>query len=111
MLLSTVANAFVLGWRYAVGFVAQLLVHKMGHYIAARQRGLNVGLPAFVFVVRAWIQLKSLPHDAETEAHIGLGGPLLGSVGALVCYLLARDSGSNWQLAVSYAGPSPSYLK
>ena len=25
----------------------------------------------------AWIELKEMPHDAETEAYVGLGGPLL----------------------------------
>jgi Zn-dependent protease len=76
----------------------------MGHYIAARQRGLNVGLPTFIPFVGAWIELKDLPHDAETEAHVGLGGPLLGTVGAIACYFLARESGATWLLAVAYSG-------
>ena len=32
----------------------------------------------------AWIALKDLPHDAQTEAFVGLGGPLIGTVGALI---------------------------
>jgi len=47
MLLSVVLYAFVFGWRYAVGFVAMLFVHEMGHYIAARHKGLQVGAPTF----------------------------------------------------------------
>src|SRR5438874_6342575 len=102
MLLSVIAYAFVFGWWYAVGFVALIFVHEMGHYIAARQRGLAVGAPTFIPFVGAWIEMKQMPHDAETEAYVGMGGPLLGSVGALACYFIARDQQSGWLLAVAY---------
>ena len=104
MLLSLIVYAFVFGWRYAAGFIALLFVHEMGHYIAARYRGLDVGAPTFIPFVGAWIELKQLPHDAETEAFVGLGGPLLGSVGALACYFIARSYDLPWLLAVAYAG-------
>jgi Zn-dependent protease len=104
MLLSLVAYAFVFGWRYAAGFVALLFVHEMGHWLAARQRGLAVGLPTFIPFIGAWIEMKQQPHDAETEAWVGLGGPLLGTLGALLCYALARSLDADWLLAVSYAG-------
>ncbi|MEY8877830.1 MAG: site-2 protease family protein [Leptothrix sp. (in: b-proteobacteria)] len=104
MLLSIAVYALIYGWRYAVGFVLLLFVHELGHYIAARRRGLDVGAPTFIPFVGAWIQLKDMPHDAETEAYVGLGGPLLGTVGALVCYFLARSYDATWLLAVAYAG-------
>lgn len=104
MLVSVFAYALLFGWRYAVGFVLLLFVHEMGHYIAARQRGLNVGAPTFIPFVGAWVELKDMPHDAETEAYVGLGGPLLGTVGALACYFLARDQDSKLLLAIAYSG-------
>jgi Zn-dependent protease len=104
MLLSVVAYSFVFGWWYAAGFVALIFVHEMGHYVAARQRGLAVGAPTFIPFVGAWIQLKDQPHDAETEAYVGLAGPLWGTLGALACYWVARSTDSNLLLAVSYAG-------
>jgi Zn-dependent protease len=104
MLLSVGLYAFVYGWRYAVGFVALLFVHEWGHYIAAKKRGLNVGPMTFIPFMGAWIELKDMPHDAETEAFVGLGGPLLGSVGALGVYALARSWDLPWLLAVSYSG-------
>jgi len=104
MLISLVVYAFVFGWKYAAGFVILLFVHEMGHYIAAKQRGLDVGAPTFIPFVGAWINLKDLPHDAETEAHVGLGGPLLGSVGALAVYFVARQTDATWLLAVAYSG-------
>ena len=104
MLISVFAYALVFGLPYAVGFVVLILVHEMGHYVAARRRGLNVGAPTFIPFVGAWIELKDQPHDAETEAYIGFAGPLVGSLGALVCYFLARSYDSALLLALSYAG-------
>ncbi len=104
MLLSVFAYGLFYGWRYAAGFVALIFVHEMGHFLAARQRGLDVGAPTFIPFVGAWIQLKQLPHDVETEAYVGLAGPLVGSIGALACYFAARIYGSELLLALSYAG-------
>ena len=104
MLVSVVSYSFIFGWPYAAGFVLLIFVHEMGHYIAARQRGLKVGAPTFIPFVGAWIELKSLPHDAETEAYIGLAGPVVGTLGAFACYLLARQQGSELLMALAYAG-------
>ena len=104
MIISVFAYAFVFGIWYAVGFVALIFIHEMGHFLAARQRGLAVGAPTFIPFVGAWIELKDLPHDVETEAWIGLAGPLLGTVGALGCYYLYRATDEPLMLALSYAG-------
>ncbi|HET7798344.1 MAG TPA: site-2 protease family protein [Nevskia sp.] len=104
MLISVVAYSFLFGWWYAVGFVGLIFVHEMGHFLAARRRGLEVGAPTFIPFVGAWIQLKQLPHDAETEAYIGMAGPLAGTFGALLCYYAARETGSSLLLALAYAG-------
>lgn len=104
MLISVFAYALIYGWRYAVGFVALLFVHEMGHFVAARQRGLDVGAPTFIPFVGAWIQLKEIPHDVETEAYVGIAGPFIGTLGALACYFFARSYDSNLLLALAYAG-------
>ena len=41
MLLTVWIYAAFHGLPFAIGFVAMLLVHEMGHYLAARQRGLD----------------------------------------------------------------------
>ncbi len=104
MLLSLVLYGAVYGWAYGAGFVALLLCHEMGHYIAARQRGLAVGLPAFIPFVGAWVALKDRLPDAETEAYVGIAGPAVGSFAALICYMVAQSQGNETLLAVSYAG-------
>ncbi len=104
MLLSVFTYSLVYGWRYALGFVILLFIHEMGHYLAARHRGLNVGLPTFIPFVGAWIELKEQPHNVETEAYVGIAGPVFGTLGALGCYFVARQTGSPLWLALSYSG-------
>jgi Zn-dependent protease len=104
MLISIVVYSWVFGWRYAVGFVLLIFFHEMGHYVAARQRGINVGAPTFIPFVGAWIALKELPHDVETEAYIGFAGPLAGTAASLACYFIARDMDSRLLLALAYSG-------
>lgn len=104
MMLSMVVYSWVFGWPYAVGFVLLIFVHEMGHFIAARQRGLEVGAPTFIPFVGAWIALKDLPHSVETEAYVGFAGPLAGSAAALLCYWLGRHTDSNLLFALAYSG-------
>ncbi|MBB4368460.1 Zn-dependent protease [Bradyrhizobium sp. cir1] len=104
MLLSLAVYATIWGWRYAAGFIALLLAHEMGHYVAARQRGLDVGAPAFIPFVGAWIALKDKPVDVETEAYVAIAGPVVGTAAALAVYLWARSEDSALLLAISYAG-------
>jgi Zn-dependent protease len=104
MILSVFAYTLIYGIWYAVGLVLLIFVHEMGHYLAARQRGLEVGAPTFIPFVGAWIELKQLPHDVETEAWVGLAGPLLGTLGALACYYAYRATDVPLLLALAYAG-------
>jgi Zn-dependent protease len=104
MLVSVGAYALVFGWWYAVGFVLLIFCHEMGHFMAARQRGLNVGAPTFIPFVGAWIELKQLPHDVETEAYVGIAGPVVGSLAALACFFFAIIQDSTLMLALAYAG-------
>ncbi len=92
------------GWPFAVGFVLMILVHEMGHYIAAKQRGLDVGLPAFIPFVGAWINLRELPHDSETEAYVAYAGPFVGTLAAFAAYFYGTYVGSELWVAVAYSG-------
>jgi Zn-dependent protease len=104
MVLSIAVYAQVFGWKYAIGFIFLLLCHEMGHYIAAKQRGLEVGLPTFIPFVGAWISLKNQRLNAETTAFVGMAGPLLGSTSAFIVYMIALHYESHWLLAIAYAG-------
>jgi len=104
MLLAVGVYALVYGWPFAVGIVAMLFVHEIGHYIAARQRGLAVRLPMFIPFAFAWTRLDDVPHNAETEAYVGIAGPLLGTAGAIAAYYVARNEQSALLLAIAYVG-------
>ncbi len=104
MLVSVFAYSLVFGWRYAVGFVLLIFCHEMGHFVAARQRGLDVGLPTFIPFVGAWIELKQLPHNVETEAYVGIAGPVAGAAASMLCYFAARQTDSSLLLALCQAG-------
>jgi Zn-dependent protease len=104
MLLSIAVYSLTYGWRYATGFVVLLLVHELGHYASARRAGLNVGLPAFIPFVGAWIQLKDGFPDVETEARIAIAGPLLGTTAALAVFVAWYVSQAEILLALAYAG-------
>jgi Zn-dependent protease len=104
MLLSLAIYTTIWGWPYAAGFVALMFVHEMGHFVAARQCGLNVGAPTFIPFLGAWVELKDQPLDVRTEAYVAFAGPLIGTIAAVVVYLLGRGTDSTLLLAIAYAG-------
>src|SRR5437867_10236205 len=80
------------GWPFAVGFVLLLFVHESGHLLVAKKFGLKVGAPVFIPFMGAFIALKEAPRNAWMEACVGIGGPMLGTLGALFCNVLANCS-------------------
>ncbi len=104
MLLSVGLYASEWGWRFAVGFVLLLLVHECGHLIAARRLGLKVGAPVFIPFMGAFIALKEAPRNAWIEAQVGIGGPLLGSLGAALCYVIFQSTGHALFAGLAYTG-------
>jgi len=104
MVLALAVYASLYGWPYAAGFIFMLLVHEMGHYLVARQHGLNVGLPTFIPFVGAWIELKEQPMNVQVEAKVAYAGPFAGSLAAFAAYFWARENGSQLMLAVAYSG-------
>ncbi len=104
MFFSLFVYAQMFGWPFAAGFILLIFIHEMGHLIAARAVGLKVGLPLFIPFVGASILLKEMPRNAWIESIIGIGGPLLGSLGALLvasCYFF---TGKEIFLGLGYVG-------
>lgn len=104
MIIALAFYAMAFGWQFAVGFILLLFIHEMGHVLAARMVGLKVSLPLFIPFMGAFIMLREMPRNAWIEAIVGIGGPLLGSLGALAaagCYFL---TGNQLFLALGYTG-------
>jgi Zn-dependent protease len=76
----------------ALGFLALLFVHEMGHFFAAKQKNLAVDPPVFT-PIGAFIAMKELPASARDEAYMAFGGPLLGTIGAIVALVLGMVLG------------------
>jgi Zn-dependent protease len=104
MLLTIWVYAQLYGMPFAIGFVVLLLIHEMGHYLAARQRGLDVSLPAFIPFVGAWINMRERPHNAETEAYVAFAGPFIGTLAAFACFYHGQSTGNEFWIALGYTG-------
>ncbi len=89
------------GWPFAIGFVVLLLVHEMGHVVAAKWLGIPVSAPLFIPFVGAAITMKQNPRDAWTEALMAYGGPLAGGAGGWACLVLADQLQARWLVAVA----------
>jgi Zn-dependent protease len=96
--------AMLYGFKYALGIVGLLFVHEMGHYIIAKRVGLAVSGPVFIPFVGALIGMKEEPKDAITEAQVGYGGPLFGSLAAVACLFMYWVTGSELAVALAYTG-------
>jgi Zn-dependent protease len=81
------------GWKFAVGLVASIYVHEMGHVAALRRFGFPATAPMFIPGVGAVIRLQQHPMNPVENARIGLAGPIwgLGAALAALGVYLATD--------------------
>jgi Zn-dependent protease len=104
MFLTIGVYAMFWGIWFAAGFVLLILVHECGHLLAAKRLGLKVGAPVFIPFMGALIALKEAPRNAWIEAQVGIGGPMLGTIGAAACELLHIATGNQMFGALAYTG-------
>ena len=104
MLVSVAAYALFWGWMFAVGFVLLLLVHELGHYLEARRQGLKVSAPMFIPFLGAAILLRENPLNAWREALVAFAGPIVGSLGAAVVWVVGEQQDSEFLLALAFTG-------
>jgi len=104
MIFALAIYSMAFGWQFAAGFVLLIFIHEMGHLIAARMVGLKVSLPLFIPFFGARILLREMPRNAWIEAIIGIGGPLLGSLGAVAVAACYFYTGNQLFLALGYVG-------
>ena len=104
MLVSIAAYQLIFGWPFAVGLVLLLLVHEMGHVFQLRREGVKASAPMFIPFLGAVISAKSMGDDAAAEARVGLAGPILGSLGALIPLGIWLATGSDFWRALAYLG-------
>ncbi len=103
-LVSIGAYALIWGWKFALGFVALLFVHEMGHVIQLRREGIPASAPYFIPFLGALVAMKRMPDDAAAEARVGLAGPVLGSLGILAPLALWAATGEELFQALAFVG-------
>ncbi len=104
MLFAVWVYAQIWGFVFALGFVLLILIHEFGHLIAMRRMGIKAGAPVIIPFVGAVIAMRSLPRDAYVEAFVGIGGPALGTLSALVCLLIGFSTDSLFWHALASTG-------
>ena len=83
MLVSIGAYALLYPVWFAVGLVALIWVHEMGHVLQLKREGIKASAPTFIPLLGAFVAMKEMPKNALVEARVGLAGPVLGTLGSL----------------------------
>ena len=96
------------GAAFGIGIVLLILIHESGHVVVARMMGMPVTLPVMIPFLGAFVSMKQQPRTVAQESIMAIGGPVLGSIAAGLCYLgyLAMPDSSTGQLlrALAYFG-------
>ncbi len=80
---------FTVGLPYALGIMAILGIHELGHYIVARRHGIDTTLPYFIPIpfglgtFGAVMQMRSQVKNRKALFDIGIAGPLAGLIIAI----------------------------
>jgi Zn-dependent protease len=93
----------IFGWPFATGFVLLIFVHEMGHVIAMYWRGIKASVPIFIPFFGAFVAMREMPPNARVEAEIAIAGPLVGTAGAAVCYIIGAQGGGKIWFALASA--------
>jgi len=104
MAVSIAAYTTLFGLPFAIGFVALLFIHEMGHVIQLRREGIKATAPIFIPFLGAMIGARSLGDNALAEARVGLAGPILGSLGAAACVVVWKETGNDIWRSLAYIG-------
>ena len=103
-LFSVVVYSLIFGWQFAVGLVALLFVHEMGHAVVMKLKGIPIGGMIFIPLLGAAVIMKQMPKNAKDEAEVGIAGPIAGAIAAMVCLTLARENPDTVWAPLAYFG-------
>ena len=102
MAVTIILYAQIYSWLFAVGFVAVIFVHEMGHYVTSKKLGLDVSAPTFIPFLGAFIRMKSIPKSVKEEAITAIGGPVAGAFITLVCLELYSLTNTPYWAGLAY---------
>ena len=94
----------VFGWPFAVGLVASIYVHEMGHVAALRRFGIAASAPMFIPGIGAVIRSRQPMVSVRERARVGLAGPIWGLGAALAAYAIHGATGAPIWAAIGHFG-------
>lgn len=92
-IFSIAVYSFLFGWRFALGLVALLFIHEMGHALVMKLKGIPVGAMIFIPMLGAAVTMQQIPQNAKDEAEVGIAGPIAGALASSVCLIIAQMPG------------------
>ena len=104
MLLSLGVYWAAWGWKFAVGVVASIYIHEIGHVAALQRYGIKASAPMFIPGVGAFVQMKQSLATRHEDAVVGLAGPWWGLATAVACYGIFMLSGAKIWAAIAHTG-------
>lgn len=104
MIVTVLAYAMKFKLSFAFGFVLITAIHEVGHALVIRAKGLRAGALVFIPFVGGAVTLRNQPRSAWDDAHIGLAGPLAGTLASIGCVFLYEGTGRVLYLALASAG-------
>ena len=87
-LVSFALSARIYTTESAIALVVMLFVHEMGHVVEIRRQGMQATAPIFIPFLGAAIFQREHPSSAVNQALIGIAGPIAGTIGATVAFVL-----------------------
>jgi membrane-associated protease RseP (regulator of RpoE activity) len=91
-------NYLLTGWPFAVSLMGIPLAHEFGHYLVGRAHGEAVTLPYFIpfpfsafGTMGAFINMKEIPKNRKHLMDVGMAGPLIGLVVAVVVLFIGLN--------------------
>jgi Zn-dependent protease len=94
--------ALFFGWKFAIVFVLLIAIHEMGHAIFVRGFGLSAPMIYFIPGLGAFTTWKGGLQSVYQESVIAFGGPLLGTIGGLVCFAYGAATNEPFWYAAAY---------
>ena len=96
--------ALIWGWKFAIGFVALIFVHELGHFVEARRRGFKASWPVFLPFIGAYVSIRDARMSPWQSFWISISGPLWGSAGAAAVWGIGEQQSSGLLRALGYVG-------
>jgi Zn-dependent protease len=89
------------GWRFALGLVAAMYIHEMGHVFALSRYGIRATAPMFIPGLGAFVRMEQYPTSPAEEARVGLAGPRWGLYASAAAYLVSLPLGGGAWAAIA----------